>query len=220
MRFLILEARSFNMTKFTTVTLADPSVIVSAPFTLVSKPMAITTFNCFLVETVGSVMVAFTTFHATSVSILGWCHGIVFPSIVLHIDLFPCSAPKSGIIKVIICLARVPLLAYRRTLSLPQRVVTWWDLGSTTSLLGFSRGRTSVARSALTSDVVPSGGYFALLRRCLLGRTRPRAGARARAGTGACLRGSLLRMNTQASSWVISELETHWNCQFIWTLWS
>ena len=79
---------------------------------------------------------------------------------------------------------------------------------------------TGITRSAVTSDVVPSGGYFALLRRCLLGRTRPRAGARARAGAGAgaCLRGSLLRMNTRASIRVISELETHWNCQFIRTL--
>ena len=66
-----------------------------------------------------------------------------------HISQF-CSAPKSGTIKVDNCLYyRVPLLAYRKTLPLPQRVATWWDLGSTTSLLGFSGGWTNVAGSAV-----------------------------------------------------------------------
>ena len=114
-------------------------------------------------------------------------------------------------IKIITCVEGVPLLAYRWALPLPQSLATWWHLGSTTMLLGFSCGWTNNARSAVTSVVVATGGYFALLRRCLLGRTRPRVGA------WACLRASLLRMNPRAWIQVHSEHETHWNWQFIQT---
>ena len=125
---------------------------------------------------------------------------------------FPVLCVKKGHYQSYHLSHQSPIACVQADLVVAPTRTTWWDLESTTSLLGFSGGRTSVARSAMTLHVVPYGGYFALLQRCLLGRTRPRAGA------GAYLRGSLLRMNTRASIRVISELETHWNYQFIWTL--
>ena len=58
--------------------------------------MAIITLNCFLVERICRLMVAFTTLHTVMVFALTRWQGTISPGLGACIGLFPCSAPESA----------------------------------------------------------------------------------------------------------------------------
>ena len=168
--------------------------------------MAIIALNCFLVETICRLVVAFTTLHTVTVLVLTRWQGTISPGLGACIGLFPGSAPESGTVKVIICFLvwGVPKPTLRQTCRFSSAIRN--DLRSTTSLLSSSGGRTGIGGLAMTSVVGSSSGRCALWRG-LLGRTRPGA------GTGACLRGSLLWVDTRATS------EQNMCCEIFETQW-